>query len=253
MTTWANAFEASPADADAANQGANKIRELKTAISERLELEMNFKTGTKPLIKAGIASTCYAGNTAQIAALATPSNHALAYDTSLKTFKYYSAGWANAQLDHALLANLTGTDPHTQYLSLDKANQTIAANLLVANTITIDGVDISSFKTASDIVAAAFAAHVANKVAHANTFGAWDTTTYTVNSNYTANTDGFVVFSANTLLMNIQTPVNTITAQASSGSNYIHTLTCPVRKGATWRVYLWGTGANTVYWLPVGS
>ena len=55
MVVWDDAFEAEPDDTDAANQGANAIRQFKEAINERLELEMNFRTGTKPFLKAGIA------------------------------------------------------------------------------------------------------------------------------------------------------------------------------------------------------
>lgn len=144
MTTWNANFEASPADSDAWKYGANKIRELKVAISERLELEMNFKTGTQPLIKAGIASVCYSGNTTDINALANMSANALAWDTTLAVLKRYNGNaWVALTSDHANLANLTTGDPHTQYLKLDKANQTISANLTVSANTTIDGRDLS--------------------------------------------------------------------------------------------------------------
>ena len=94
MTTWNSAFEASPADTDAAEYGAQKIRELKTAISERLETEMNFKTGGQPLLKAGVAAVLYSGVTASITALTGMSAGALAWDTTLLVFKRYNgATW----------------------------------------------------------------------------------------------------------------------------------------------------------------
>jgi len=89
-TTWDAAFEAVPADTDEAKYGADVIRDLKVAVSERLELEMNFKTGTQPLIKAGVAAVIYQGTTTEIVALdtaAVSSDGALAWDTTLKTFK----------------------------------------------------------------------------------------------------------------------------------------------------------------------
>ena len=166
MTTWDAAFEASPADADEYKYGANKIRELKTAISERLEQEMNFKTGTQPLIKAGIASVCYAGNTTDIANLANMSANAFSWDTTLKVFKRYSgANWAILDIDHGQLSGMTDDD-HPRYLSVNKANQSILANVSCAANVTIDGVDISAHAAAS-----AMAAH-ANNIGvhtHANT------------------------------------------------------------------------------------
>lgn len=259
MTVWDNAFEISPANSDAANQGAAKIRELKTAISERLELEMNFKTGTKPLVKAGIASVCYPGNTAQINALSSPANYALAFNTQTKTFMYYNAGWANAQIDHDGLANLTGSDPHTQYLNLTKASQTLSANLSVANNITIDGVDISSQKTACDIISAAFMAHDTANASDAHTggigsaFGSYDSSSYAVNTVYTASTDGFVVGYANTTIISFYTPNGTLMYNVSSEANHYLSVCCPVRKGISWRMSIVGSGTNKVSWLPIGS
>lgn len=94
MTTWNATFEASPADSDEYKYGASKIRELKKAISERLELEMNFMTGTQPLLKAGVAAVIYKGTTAQIAALTGMSAGALAWDSTLLALKRYTgAAW----------------------------------------------------------------------------------------------------------------------------------------------------------------
>lgn len=270
MTVWDNAFEISPANSDAANQGAAKIRELKTAISERLELEMNFKTGTKPLIKAGIASVCYPGNTAQINALSSPANYALAFNTQTKTFMYYSSGWANAQVDHGSLYGLTGTDHHTQYLNLTKAGQILYANLDVDTGIKIDGVDIGAANAALTANIANcnsnLANHVANKanVAHTggigNAFGSWSSTgAYVANSNYTASTDGIVVCTAHSSSIAFYTPADDLLYKAyavaySAPSEETMSIMCPVRKSATWR-FQTGIGGGSVYifFLPVGS
>jgi len=93
--TWNDTFEASPADTDEVKYGAQKIRELKKAISERLELEMNFKAGSKPLVKAGVASVCYTGTANEIANISEPSDGAIAWDTENDALKRYDAS-ANA-------------------------------------------------------------------------------------------------------------------------------------------------------------
>ena len=91
MATWDANFEASPADGDERQYGANKIRELKVSVSDRLELEHNFKANSQPSHKAGIASIAYSGSTANIANLASPGVGGLAWDTTLKAFKIRSA------------------------------------------------------------------------------------------------------------------------------------------------------------------
>ena len=129
--TWDGGFESEPADTDAANNGANEIRILKDAISTRCELEMNWETDSAPLLKAGIAAVCYQGNQTEIDALTTPSNGALAYSNEHYVFKqYWESGWANLVIYHNELGNMAGDD-HEQYLHLDKANQTLLANLAV--------------------------------------------------------------------------------------------------------------------------
>lgn len=244
MTTWNANFEAIPADSDAANQGANKIRELKTAISERLELEMNFMTGTQPLIKAGIASVCYSGTTAQISALSNMSANALAYNTSTRELQRYSgASWANMQLNHATLYNLTSGDPHTQYLKLDKPSQQLSANLDVAENITVDGVDISN--------------HADGKASdeHANgvgvVLGDWSANdTYEKATNYVATTDGFVtVTSSNSVVYGrTGTEANVTRVTGMYGASF------PVKKGDTWRIVLLpSTDSCTIFWIPLGS
>jgi hypothetical protein len=153
MTTWNTAFEASPADTDEAKYGANKIRELKTAISERLELEMNFKAGTQPLLKAGICAVLYLGTTTEITALVDMSAGALAWDTDLKQLKRYSgSAWVVLDLDHGSLGGLTDDD-HPDYLKLDKAGQTITEDVACDAGIKIDGVDISEIGDVSSALA----------------------------------------------------------------------------------------------------
>lgn len=253
MVVWDNSFEDSPANSDAANQGANEIRTLKEAINERFELEMNFREGTKPFIKAGIASVIKAANTATINALAAnASNGALAFDTQTGDLKYANAAaWNVAQLNHANFANLTSGDPHTQYLP--KAGGTMSGNITMGSGKTVDGVDIDAFYTLYGITAAAYVAHAANKVAHANTFGTWDTANYTINTNETAPTDGIVVAYANTTHLYIESPIGTTRVYATGASGVYLSLVCPVRKGDTFKVSATSPGSNNVHFLPIGS
>jgi len=141
--TWDTAFEAAPSDLDEAKYGATKIRQLKLAISERGELETNWKVGTQPFIKAGKAAVLFLGTTTEINALTGMSAGASAWDTSLKVFKRYSgAAWALLDLDHGQFSGLADDD-HPQYLGLTKAGQNIAENLTMNTGKTIDGMDPS--------------------------------------------------------------------------------------------------------------
>jgi hypothetical protein len=90
--TWDSAFEASPADSDELKYGASEIRELKLAISERLEVEHTFKANGKH--DPGKVSCVYSGTTAQIAALTGMSAGAFAYNTDTGQFsRYTGAAW----------------------------------------------------------------------------------------------------------------------------------------------------------------
>jgi len=98
MTVWDDAFEASPDDQDDFKYGASKIRELKGAISERLELEHNFKQGGSPSHKAGECAVCYVGNSSSIANLSGVQG-GIAFDTQLYAFKVYDSanGWVRRE------------------------------------------------------------------------------------------------------------------------------------------------------------
>ena len=145
MVTWDGAFETSPADVDEWKYGASKIRELKAAISEREELEHDFKVGAYPFHKAGKCSVLYVGTTTEINALTGMPAGSIAWDTTLSVLKKYSGtAWEVCQYDHGGLAGLADDD-HTQYLKLDKTGQTLSQNLAVSAGVTVDGVDISAF------------------------------------------------------------------------------------------------------------
>ena len=88
-TTWDATFEASPADTDEIKYGAGKIRELKSAVSERLEVEHSMTTG-KHL--PGKTSALFTGTTAEITALTGMAEGAIAYDETLGKLKIYTDG-----------------------------------------------------------------------------------------------------------------------------------------------------------------
>jgi hypothetical protein len=122
--TWDASFEGDPHDTDLASAGATEIRELKVAVSEREELEHNFKAGTQPLHKGGKCSILFVGTTTEINALTgmggSAASNTVAWDTTLKVFKRYTgAAWIITDFDHGQLSGLTDDD-HTQYLHLDK-------------------------------------------------------------------------------------------------------------------------------------
>lgn len=92
--TWDANFEIQPADTDEEKYGANEIRQLKVAISERMELEHNFDAGTSPSHKAGYCAVTYIGTANDIANLANSANGCVAYDTGLTNLKIKTAnGW----------------------------------------------------------------------------------------------------------------------------------------------------------------
>jgi len=135
--TWDAAFELSPADTDEAKYGATRIRELKLAISERLELELNFKTGTQPLLKAGKAAVCYSGNTAAIDALTGMSAGALAHDTDLNVLKRYS-GSAWVVLISVPVSEFVGTIRGLEVTRKDNDEVYVSGGVIHVNDGTTD-------------------------------------------------------------------------------------------------------------------
>ena len=146
MTIWNNNFEASPADTDKRRYGARKIREIKTAVSEREELEHNFKNNTKPFHKAGCCSVLFYGATVDIPVTGI-ADGCIAFDTTLNRFKRYNGtSWEVLTLSHDGLANLIEpADDHLRYLNLlVREGQTLENDLLLDTGKKIDGVDIAS-------------------------------------------------------------------------------------------------------------
>jgi hypothetical protein len=90
----------------------------------------------------------------------------------------------------------------------------------------------------------------ANPAWGTNGFGAWDAgAPWIKDTDYTASTDGLVVAMGDAAdALRIFTPVATMRAYMNIAGGQC--LTCPVRKGDTWKVT---GGTVTIYWLPLGN
>jgi len=149
MGLWNDNFEASPDDNDEAKYGAGKIREIKYLVSEREELEHNFRDGTRPFHKAGRCTVLYIGTTTEINALKGMSAGCIAYDTTLKVFKRYGgSSWNYLGIKHSGTSGLVSpANDHPQYLNLNIEGQTLTKNLTIGSSKKIDGRDISADST----------------------------------------------------------------------------------------------------------
>lgn len=114
MATWNNAFEASPAGGDAPSSGDDKIREVKTAVRERLEKEHKFDlssglSGPDGWHKQGSSIDYY-----QASAPTTRPDGVTALDVNdygrrwikssdLTEYVYTSTGWAALTYAHSFL------------------------------------------------------------------------------------------------------------------------------------------------------
>jgi hypothetical protein len=83
-----------PDGAEDKTLGDNRIREFKADIRERLATEHTNITGSLGQAElrhsAGRCSVAYYGSTSDINALSSPPQYAVAFDTTLKSWKYYT-------------------------------------------------------------------------------------------------------------------------------------------------------------------
>jgi hypothetical protein len=149
--TWDATFETLPPDTgEDASYGAGRIRDVKEAVRERLDVEHDF-SNIAPLTATGRhlpgkTSVAFSGTTTEINALTGMAKGAIAWDTTLKVWKYYSgAAWVITDIDHGQLSGKSDDD-HQQYLKLDgrSVNQTISQDIEVTAGIKIDTRDISA-------------------------------------------------------------------------------------------------------------
>lgn len=117
--------------------------------------------------------------------------------------------------DHGELTGLADDD-HTQYLHLNKAGQTLQQSLAVAAGKTIDGVDISVFKSAYD-------AHIANASAHHTKTDKLSEITIDVNKDWAAKNItnmGTIEHKGATLKSGIQTEGRCSVYERDASTNY---------------------------------
>jgi len=110
--------------------GDNRIREFKTDTRERLATEHADITSSAGLAElrhlAGRCAVLFYGTTAEIAALSSPPQYALAYNTTTKVFNYYTGSAWTAVYDVSipsgtkmLFYQAAAPTGWTQYTSLD--------------------------------------------------------------------------------------------------------------------------------------
>lgn len=268
-TTWDDTFETKPASSDAANTGATSIREVKTAVSEREELEHEFKLNKRPFHKAGKCAVMHSGDTESFTGISA-SEGCIGYDTETGKFmRHNGSEWVEIELSHGALVNLYKDkdweddeedeedeaailDPHTQYLLLtDRAGgQTLVQNLDVAVGKTIDGRDLDVDGEMNDNISAP------------SGFGAWSSVSVTVGSStitpssYDYEYDKFITLSvryANWIALNgeikSERPGDPYWHRVESNGLFnttLHVLTFFVPKGFKWRGTFDKTGTGTV-------
>lgn len=145
MATWNTAFQNSPGPNADASEGDDRIRELKSAIYERLVKEMVMNTSSGLAAEDGWmrsgSGKIYYGDTAPttrpdgVTALSSADYGRLWYNTStLKLLVYTASGWINpevAEADHADSASSVDTvAPHAIVrLTSGSGNWTVPPNV----------------------------------------------------------------------------------------------------------------------------
>ena len=258
-TTFSFTYDtATPAGSDDPAEADDRMREIKAAVQERQNVDHYWPlTGTevsdtdagehrKILFHAPIAST---------PTVAEDHGDLRIKDVNSKA----ELTWTDEDENELILTSkgnnlandtfLTATDnAGTGSVNLIKADINDVA-VLPENTILTPGVtpdandEIVNKKYVDDSL---------------HSFGVWNdrdqdgsADTVVTDTQYTAATDGIVVmFASGTSVKKIETPVGTqrvVHDGQAAGDDY--SLTCPVRKGDTWKAF----NAATVFWLPIGQ
>lgn len=90
--------------------------------------------------------------------------------------------------------------------------------------------------------------------------GAWDNSSYSAETVYQADTDGFLLVYGGyandwwsiTVYVDTFNPPTTVRAYTYNNQGYQQTLTVPIKKGTYFKVVCWRAGA-TINWIPIGS
>ena len=278
MTTFNDTYDkATPDGTDDPSEADDRMREIKAAIQERLAVDHKFSlTGTE-------VSASDTGEHLKITfnvTIADPTQVASKAHLYMKDDELFYQDDTNTtkQLTNAGALNVTGAEllgilaNNTYFTAVDNAG-TGTVNLIKATTGDIPEILVGAVLSAD--TAPAVDAGIANKkyVDDVARFGVWNDRdadgsgdTVSVDTEYTAVTDGFVVArqiatGAGKLSLDMQSPTGTsrqIAAEETAGVTTGDTIsaTIPVRKGDTWKVVSTASGSNdttTVYWMPLGT
>jgi hypothetical protein len=156
--TWSETVPA--ATGEAISLGPSRITDFKTAMKERLASEHVDITGSAGLAilshLAGRCSVFFYGTTAEIAALVSPPQYSVAWDTDLKQLQYYTGSvWTDTGLTNSFLIRdavraltITNNATHPTYQIDVSFSQVILENTAGAsyrvNTYTTKTADINA-------------------------------------------------------------------------------------------------------------
>jgi len=212
-----------PAEAD------DRMREIKSALQERLNVEHVFDlTGT------------------EVSGANTGKHTDITCDSIVNGGALTNTGAFSVNTDKFTVAAATG-------------NTAIEGTLDIASTIPItamlDEDDMTSDSDTAVVSQQSIKAYIdAQIIANAKSLGSWVSNPSGYATSVTALTDGFVcayVNSGSSQNLNGYTPTSTKRVHFKNIGEEIGTIhgsiTMPVKKGDTWKV----TGASTVYWIPL--
>jgi len=270
-----------PVGGDSPRQGDDKIRELKRAIVDLMQVDHYMGSPTGSVYDSDDAGKhrkiTFAEDQEAKPTLASLDTGA-AYTKSGELY-YEDASGNEIQLtDGGKLNGAALKDDSVNAAMIELLNNTFltqkdsagtARNLigLNASNQTILGGTKAHDVRLSDATASgdddrhiADKGYVDGKFPDDDAFGSW--ASKAVNTTYTAESDGFVVVYGKSSVHGYgsilgYTPVATLRAANGSGYADVHYsgITMPVKKGHTWKVATenWGTGSLSIWWLPVGG
>ena len=220
-------------------------------------------SATVAVAQAVLAST-YAGSVNYTkdndGTLTSNSDLFVASQKATKTYADTKAPLASPTFTGTLNAvTIVGTlvSSTTSYVTGTANATTISVTTCKATTVTASTVNVSGTMNATNVKGdGSLLTGITS-----SSFGAWDASSYSVNTAYLAATDG-IVCAVITLtasggyaqgLTDAANPPTTVRAYSRVDStNIVNSVTFPVIKGQYWKV-LTDTGSTVIHWLPLGS
>ena len=242
--TWNDTFEAKPDDDNYGYEIDNYIRKLQIAIRERMEVEHIWKIGaTDGEHSPGECKIVYVGT-----------------KSTFPTAKKNCMAIATDESNRPYICLVDGT---WTVFSLAYIN----ANIEVADSVTIDGVDISAHAagTAKSQHTAGMGDHTHESTGAeggrlTSIFGVW--ASKSEDTVYTAATDGEVHAYATSVGNNCtltgytdsnNPPTTVRVLQKDPSDNATVCIKMSVRKGDYWKVVAANESASYIFWLPIGG